>query len=157
MFLAPSVLLAMTALLFAPPASGGDPQGAGDSGETVTTPTAEEPPVAEPPPEEILDAGDDSGFFAGEVGGETFGERPEDVPVGSPGVGGVAGESTAPPMPAIEELPSRDPDAPDKSEKRPVIAFDPERGPAGSDGGSFFDPGKLADTGPGGGGIVQLR
>lgn len=65
--------------------------------------------------------------------------------------------SVAPPMPEIEELPSRDPDLGEDKPKRPVIVFDPDREPAGSDGGSFFDPGKLGDTGPGGGGIVQLR
>ena len=82
---------------------------------------------------------------------------------------------SAPPMPEVEELPSRDPDtgvgastgaganaaAPESAEpgkpKRPVLVFDPERDPAGSEGGSFFDPGKLGETGPGGGGIVQLR
>jgi hypothetical protein len=75
----------------------------------------------------------------------------------------------APPMPVIEELPSREPEPdgaspgagmgedPPGPRKRPVIVFDPARDPAGSAGGSFFDPGKLGDTGPGGGGIVQLR
>jgi len=72
----------------------------------------------------------------------------------------------APPMPEIEELPSRDPEPQVQAEpqpqaepepKRPVIVFDPKRDPAGAAGGSFFDPGKLGDAGPGGGGIVQLR
>jgi hypothetical protein len=65
-----------------------------------------------------------------------------------------------PPMPEIEQLPSRDLELTILTQdrpKRPVIVFDPDRAPAGSDGGSFFDPGKLGDTGPGGGGIVQLR
>ncbi|KIG14565.1 hypothetical protein DB30_06620 [Enhygromyxa salina] len=79
--------------------------------------------------------------------------------------------SAAPPMPEIEQLPSRDPDLAPPAEadpsdagsdegspaKRPVIVFDPAREAAGSEGGSFFDPGKLGETGPGGGGIVQLR
>jgi hypothetical protein len=69
----------------------------------------------------------------------------------------VEGPSESPPMPEIEQLPSRDPDAGEPPPKRPIIEFDPEREPAGSDGGSFFDPGKLGDAGPGGGGIVQLR
>ncbi|HLT36043.1 MAG TPA: hypothetical protein VK034_07150, partial [Enhygromyxa sp.] len=99
-------------------------------------------PEPEPePPSESEPPSEPEGFFASET---TDAEPPP--------------PSGAPPMPEIEELPSRDPDAPEAQPgKRPVIVFDPEREPAGSDGGSFFDPGKLGDAGPGGGGIVQLR
>ncbi|MFO7561677.1 MAG: hypothetical protein R6X02_03450 [Enhygromyxa sp.] len=105
-------------------------------------PEPEQPEPEQPEPE----AG---GFFATETTGS--GEAEAAPPPSAP-----------PPMPEIEQLPSRDPDlADDEAEgdrpRRPVIAFDPERAPAGSEGGSFFDPGKLGDTGPGGGGIVQLR
>jgi hypothetical protein len=71
-----------------------------------------------------------------------------------------------PPMPPIEELPSRDPDSarelpgehePPERPRRTILGWDPDRPPAGSDGGSFFDPGKLEDAGPGGGSLVQLR
>ncbi len=97
------------------------------------TPGTEQP---EPPPE----------FFAPEL-------APEPPPGGD--------VSSVPPMPEIEQLPSRDPDGadPDPEPKPPrkILDWDPERPPAGSDGGSFFDPGKLTETGPGGGGLVQLR
>lgn len=100
-----------------------------------------EPEVQPEPEPEVQPEAESDGFFATET---TQGEPPP--PSAAP-----------PPMPEIEELPSRDPDADEPPPKRPVIVFDPERDPAGSDGGSFFDPGKLGDTGPGGGGIVQLR
>lgn len=103
------------------------------------------------------DKGDDEGggFFAIDAEADP-----------SPGPGPDSDEaepSETPPMPPIEALPSRDPNAlapiaggDDGETRRPIVSFDPERAPAGSDGGSFFDPGKLADDGPSGG-IVQLR
>jgi hypothetical protein len=101
-----------------------------------------QPPAESPEPEPEPEPG---GFFSTDT---TEAEPPaSDEP-----------PSTAPPMPEIEELPSHDPElAEEKKPKRPVLVFEPDREPAGSDGGSFFDPGKLGDAGPGGGGIVQLR
>jgi hypothetical protein len=70
-----------------------------------------------------------------------------------------------PPMPEIEELPPRegsgDGDGDDGKGKRRRKLFDVEppsadREPAGVKGGSFFDPGKLEDTGPSGG-TIQIR
>jgi hypothetical protein len=128
----------LTALLIqAPPEPADSPEPA-----EPTLPDVEEP---------ADDPSEDAGFFANEL------ESSE------------SSESSAPPMPEIEQLPSRDPGPPpveiegdpprdpERPGKRPVIEFDPERAPAGSEGGSFFDPGKLGETGPGGGGIVQLR
>jgi hypothetical protein len=111
-------------------------------------PAAPADPTTEPPPPELPDVVDV--------------DAPEDDP---PDDGGFFADDTAavegpsaPPMPEVEQLPSHDPDSDDpKKPKRPILEFDPERSPAGSDGGSFFDPGKLADEGPGGGSIVQLR
>jgi hypothetical protein len=134
----PSALL--LALFAQPPA---------DSPELAEQPPGEteqlEAPVPEPPAPEIPEPASEpepGGFFSTET---TEAEPPP--------------PSTAPPMPEIEELPSKDPGAEEaeKKTKRPVLVFDPDRAPAGSDGGSFFDPGKLGDAGPGGGGIVQLR
>ena len=111
-----------------------------------------EPAPAPATPEDATEvAREDDEFFAPESVAESATEPPP------------SDAGAAPPMPEIEELPSRDPQpdpapADDAAKpKRPILAFDPERGPAGSDGGSFFDPGKLGETGPGGGGIVQLR
>jgi hypothetical protein len=69
-------------------------------------------------------------------------------------------------MPEIEEMPNKgDPTAADPT-PRPaderggtfegLIYRDPDRVPAGSEGGSFFDPGKISDTGPSGG-QIQIR
>jgi hypothetical protein len=109
-------------------------------------PAPPDPPTEPPPPElpDLVDAppDDEAGFFADDTATSE-------------------GPSASPPMPEIEQLPSRDPESGGSGEsgkpKRPILDFDPERGPAGSDGGSFFDPGKLRDDGPGGGSIVQLR
>lgn len=61
--------------------------------------------------------------------------------------------SATPPMPAVEELENKG--APEK--RRPLFDFGPkDRAPAGADGGSFFDPGKLSDAGPAGG-AIQVR
>jgi len=68
----------------------------------------------------------------------------------------ASNESVAPPMPEIEELPPKT-GAPQEPPKRKI--FDTggtDRPPAGADGGSFFDPGKLAETGPSGG-AIQIR
>jgi hypothetical protein len=110
-----------------------------------------EPSLSQAPAEPTLPDVD-----AGEAG--EAGEAPEDAGFFASEV--ESSPSTAPPMPEVELLPSHDPGPvgdPEPTTKRPVIVFDPAREPAGSDGGSFFDPGKLGETGPGGGGIVQLR
>lgn len=63
----------------------------------------------------------------------------------------TAPSPSPPPMPEVEELPAKE------GSRRPLIDLGPpDRGPAGTEGGSFFDPGKLADSGPGGG-MVQIR
>ena len=62
-------------------------------------------------------------------------------------------------MPAIEELPSKGAMPPEDKPRRKIFDLgmsDPDRPPAGSDGGSFFDPGKISDVGPSGG-AVQIR
>ncbi len=122
---------------------------------------AESPP--EPGPEDAVDPPAD----AAEVGPEESVQpaaaqppEPDEVPE-PPGAffnpQTTAGDaSTAPPMPEIEELPSKS-GAPEPTPKRKI--FDtgaPDRPPAGADGGSFFDPGKLAEVGPSGG-AIQVR
>jgi hypothetical protein len=103
-------------------------------------------PPSEPPPPELPDViepavPEGDGFFDAETSTPL---APSEGP-------------SAPPMPEIEQLPPREGEPEPPKPKRPIIEFDPDRGPAGTDGGSFFDPGKLGDDGPGGGGIVQLR
>lgn len=123
----PTLTLLLLALLASPPA------------EPAPLPDVIDAPPSDdaPPP----DDGDGGFTFAPEISGEAPSAPP-----------------SAPPMPEIEQLPSREGDESSiRPEPRPIIRFDPERGPAGSEGGSFFDPGKLSDAGPGGGGIVQLR
>lgn len=81
------------------------------------------------------------------------------------------GPSETPPMPPIEELPSREAattetppmpaveDVPPKKRRRGLFDInppDPDRAPAGTEGGSFFDPAKLERTGPSGG-AIQIR
>ncbi len=64
--------------------------------------------------------------------------------------------SAAPPMPEIEELPNKGEPPPEK-ERRKLFDFGPkDRPPAGSEGGSFFDPGKIEEAGPTGG-VIQIR
>ena len=56
-------------------------------------------------------------------------------------------------MPPVEELPNKG-----ERGRRPLFDLGPkDRPPAGSDGGSFFDPGKIAAAGGSGGGLVQIR
>ena len=83
--------------------------------------------------------------------------EPAEPESGRPGEGDNGG--TAPPMPVIEELPAKTGPLPsgDRGRRRGgLFGGDPARPPAGAEGGSFFDPGKLADTGPGGG-ALQIR
>jgi hypothetical protein len=152
----PISTLLLTALLVAPPPEGdaGEELSHAESGgvETTTAETAsvDAPASREPPPPNLPDIDEGEGEGEGEdedEGGAFFGAETT-----------AETQPSAPPMPEIEELPSHEGEAEqDEPDKRPVIRFDPERGPAGSEGGSFFDPGKLGETGPGGGGIVQLR
>ncbi|WP_434421234.1 hypothetical protein [Nannocystis pusilla] len=68
----------------------------------------------------------------------------------------VEGPSKAPPMPEVEELPSRA--APPAKKPGLSALFGPkDRKPVSGGGVGFFDPGKLDDTGPGGSGGIQVR
>lgn len=66
--------------------------------------------------------------------------------------------TAAPPMPEVEQLPSREPSPTPLPSRRRVfdLGVAPDRAPAGTEGGSFFDPAKLDDTGPSGG-ALQIR
>lgn len=112
------------------------PSGPDERAPADGSPTTE---PAVPPPAGGARPGDSEGGF---FNGETEGDAP----------------SSAPPMPEIEELPSKGAPPPVEEKKRRSL-FDlgpKDRPPAGSDGGSFFDPGKLNDTGQSGG-VVQIR
>ncbi len=61
-----------------------------------------------------------------------------------------------PPMPEVEELPARDGKGKGRRRLFDIEPPSPDRAPAGSEGGSFFDPGKLEDTGVSGG-TIQIR
>jgi hypothetical protein len=136
----PTSTLLLLALLVQPPL---EPDASAPADSTSESPPPTQPDPAEPEPPNVTPSDDDDGFFADETATAT---ATEPAP-------------SSPPMPEVEQLPSRDPGPiePLPAPRRQIIEFDPERGPAGSDGGSFFDPGKLADDGPTGGGIVQLR
>lgn len=112
--------------------------------------------LAAPPDMPLPDVDDDPGTEPGAEPPAFFGPELAPDPREAPPSADV------PPMPEIEELPSRDPgparaEDPEPSTPRKILDWSPDRPPAGSDGGSFFDPGKLSDTGPGGGGLIQLR
>ncbi|MCX4241920.1 hypothetical protein [Paraliomyxa miuraensis] len=98
-----------------------------------------EPPASETPPPSEGAPSDGTFFDPGLDEDETAPPEPEP-------------EAEAPPMPEIEELPPRPSTRRWVDRTRPS----PERPPAGSEGGSFFDPGKLEDTGPAGG-LLQIR
>ncbi len=155
---------ATTADRIAPPTD----DAASPSRPAPTTPGDAPAPDTEPPSD---------GFFDGAKTGE--GEPPPGSPEPAPPMPTVeelpSNEGGAPPMPTVEELPSRDGGAPpmppveelpsrdtgdDPPSKRGRL-FDrnppsADRAPAGAEGGSFFDPGKLDDTGPSGG-AIQIR
>jgi hypothetical protein len=109
-------------------------------------PTAAEPaPAQDPTP--TPPAGGSGGFFGGDLTA-----TPPAQPAAPPAEG-----PKAPPMPPIEELPSRS--TPPTAGKSPGLSgiFGPkDRKPVSGGGVGFFDPGKLDDAGPGGGGI-QVR
>jgi hypothetical protein len=128
----PTPTLLLLALLVQPPL---EPAASAPADPPTEPPL---PDLVEPAPPDTTGPDDDAGFFTDAA---TTTQPPP----------------SAPAMPQIEQLPSRDPDSPNQpAPRRPILEFDPKRDPAGSDGGSFFDPGKLADDGPGGS-IVQLR
>ena len=104
-----------------------EPEPEAPSGEPEVVP----PPAAEPPPPE---AAGDGGFFNAETSGET---------------------TAAPPMPEVEEMPSKG-GMPAEPKRKIFDVGATDRPPAGADGGSFFDPGKIADVGPSGG-AIQIR
>src|SRR5690348_9546809 len=107
----PISMLPLLALLVQPPA---DPM-------QIEAPPPELPDVVESDaPESDATAESDPGFFGSDTSTST---APSEGP------------SAPPPMPEIEELPPRDPESTPKKPKRPVIEFDPNRGPAGTDGG----------------------
>lgn len=133
---------------------------------------AAEPPAPEPTPSPDASAPDpepepDAGFFDPELGddGELPPEDPprspetptssvqETTPPAAPSAAGAGADPTTPPMPQIEEIP---PKAGPKPRRRLVAPPEPDRDPAGTRGGSFFDPGRLEDTGPAGG-LLQIR
>ncbi len=113
------------------------------------------------PAEPTTEAASSSGFFAPDVGGDetappTDEARPPDA----------GGDDDVPPMPEVEDITPgveptpTEPAQPDpKSTKRGLFDRtrpDPDRKPAGSAGGSFFDPGRLEETGPAGG-LIEIR
>lgn len=103
-----------------------------DAAPVEDAPLAPSEPDAQPTPPPA-DAASEGGFFNAET----------------------SGASAPPPMPEVEELPPK-PGAP-KEPKRKIFDLGPsDRAPAGADGGSFFDPGKIADVGPSGG-AIQIR
>jgi hypothetical protein len=117
--------------------------------------------VAAPPPEPSAAPAEapDGGFFDPEIEGDAV-PAPTDEPASeaspSTSEADVAPESdvAAPPMPEVEEIPTHD--EPPARRKLFDRSPDPARDPAGSQGGSFFDPGRLEDTGPAGG-LLQIR
>lgn len=88
------------------------------------------------------------GFFAGDVAAEP---APPAPPPAS-----TEGPSQAPPMPEIEELPPRTAPPPPRPALSGIFGAK-DRKPVSGGGVGFFDPGKLDDTGPGGGGGLQVR
>lgn len=110
-----------------------------------------EPPPAETEPERPSEIDEPA---------EPAAAEPEVVPESEPSFFDEetesVGEPGAPPMPEIEELPPK-PGAPAEAPKRKIFEIGaPDRAPAGADGGSFFDPGKLAEVGPSCG-AIQVR
>lgn len=88
------------------------------------------------------------GFFGGDVAGPNTSKTPPMPPIEGP---------AAPPMPPVEELPSRDPKVRSSSGPPITLGGAKDRKPISGGGVGFFDPGKLSDTGPGGGGGIQVR
>lgn len=113
-----------------PSAPEDSPQQPAEEAEPETE--AEADPETEPEPE--AEPAEDDSFFNDETTSDT---------------------AAPPPMPEVEELPSKGGMAP--APKRKIFDVGgSDRPPAGADGGSFFDPGKIADVGPSGG-AIQIR
>lgn len=88
-------------------------------------------------------------------------EPDADVPP-MPEIEDITPDADTPPMPEVEDI-TPDDDTPPEPEPEPARTGlfdrtrpDPDRDPAGSKGGSFFDPGRLEDTGPAGG-LIEIR
>lgn len=113
-----------------------EPSGAGSAAPAEPSPTSGGDPTAGPSKPAS------GGFFGGDV--TTAAPAP------------VEGPSKAPPMPEVEELPSRSA-APAKKPGLSALFGPKDRKPVSGGGVGFFDPGKLDDTGPGGSGGIQVR
>lgn len=98
---------------------------------------------AEPAPPSPASPSPAGNFFGGDV-------------TGAPAPTPTEGPAKAPPMPPVEDLPPRTP-APAKSPDLSGIFGPKDRKPVSGGGVGFFDPGKLSDTGPTGGGSLQVR
>ncbi len=96
-------------------------------------------------PNEPVEDADSSEYEGGFFNAETSGDASPPAPAAA----------APPPMPDVEELPPK-PGVPDGGGRKIFDLGPRERAPAGADGGSFFDPGKIADTGPSGG-AIQIR
>nr|MCH9684552.1 hypothetical protein [Deltaproteobacteria bacterium] len=138
-----------------------EPGGDGDAPARPDSEPGDEPGTS---PESTEPGAQGGGFF--DDAKTSVGEPPPE-PTSTPPMPTVeqlpSRDDSAPPMPPIEDLPSRDggDDEPDDGKRKRRKLFDMEppsadREPAGIDGGSFFDPGKLDETGPSGG-AIQIR
>ena len=131
-----------------------------DATESTTDPDGAAPADADSPEEEGSEPGAGGGFFDVDEVRDSDSREPTAPPM--PEIEQLPSrEGAAPPMPEIEELPPRGEDQDEAPEGKRRRLFDleppgPDREPAGIDGGSFFDPGKLEDTGPSGG-AIQIR
>lgn len=131
-----------------------------DATESTTDPDGTAPVDTDSPGEEGSKPGAGGGFF--DVDEVRDSESPEPTAPPMPEIEQLPSrDGAAPPMPEIEELPPRGEDQDEAPEGKRRRLFDleppgPDREPAGIDGGSFFDPGKLEDTGPSGG-AIQIR
>ena len=142
------------AMIAPPDAEPAEPPIEPEAVETAPSDPESEPEPSEPEPEPEPDA----------VPSEPEPSTPEPsepepdgaffAPQTSPSAPGPA-PSTTPPMPEIEALPPK-PGVPQAPKRKLFDMGAPERKPAGSDGGSFFDPGKIAEVGPSGG-AIQIR
>ncbi len=120
------------------------PVDAPDATDPAATPDADASAPEDAPPDPPASEREAEGFFGPAVVEPDTASPADDVP-------------DAPPMPEVETLPSRR-RAP-AHDGRGLFALDPpaeDRPPAGTEGGSFFDPGKLHDSAPGGG-ALQIR
>ena len=113
----------------------------------LETPETPDSGPAQPEPEVPETPSEEGGFFNSET---ASGEAPP-----MPEVEELPPKSAPPPMPEVEELPPKA-GAPKPAKRKIFDVGATDRPPAGADGGSFFDPGKIADVGPSGG-AIQIR